>query len=143
MARRRTSPAQIRPETSSGVAIHPEASGKERFFNRESSWLEFNRRVLEEALDPSVPLLERVKFMGITHTNLDEFFEVRVAGLKQQIESESAERTPDGLSAGECLREVTRRVRALVQEADRCWSRDLAPALEARGFRFLRPDALA
>ena len=142
MARRRTSPAQHRSDTPAGNPVLPGGSGPGRFFNRELSWLEFNRRVLEEALDPSVPLLERVKFLGITHSNLDEFFEVRVAGLKQQIESESAERAADGLTAGECLRVVTRRVRELVQEADECWSRELAPALEARGFRCLKPDAL-
>jgi polyphosphate kinase len=142
MARRRISPAKTRPGRPPTAPTLPPGSGPERFFNREVSWLEFNRRVLEEALDPSVPLLERVKFLGITHSNLDEFFEVRVAGLKQQIESESAERTPDGLTAAECLRGVTRRVRDLVHEADRCWSRDLAPALEARGFRFLKPDVL-
>ena len=112
------------------------------FFNRELSWLEFNQRVLDEALDPAVPLLERVKFLGITHSNLDEFFEVRVAGLKQQIESEGGGRTPDGLTASECLRVVTQRVRALVRDADRCWSRDLAPALEAQGFHFLKPGML-
>ena len=112
------------------------------FFNREISWLEFNQRVLDEALDPAVPLLERVKFLGITHSNLDEFFEVRVAGLKQQIESEGVHRTPDGLTASECLRVVTRRVRTLVREADRCWSEDLKPALESQGFGFLKPGML-
>ncbi len=112
------------------------------FFNRELSWLEFNQRVLDEALDPAVPLLERVKFLGITHSNLDEFFEVRVAGLKQQIESEGVHRTPDGLTASECLRVVTRRVRTLVREADRCWSEDLKPALESQGFGFLKPGML-
>lgn len=112
------------------------------FFNRELSWLEFNQRVLDEALDPAVPLLERVKFLGITHSNLDEFFEVRVAGLKQQIESAGVNRTPDGLTASECLRVVTRRVRTLVREADRCWSEDLKPALESQGFGFLKPGML-
>ncbi len=111
-------------------------------FNRELSWLEFNQRVLDEALDAAVPLLERVKFFGITHSNLDEFFEVRVAGLKQQIESEGGQRMPDGLTASECLRVVTQRVRTLVRDADRCWSHDLAPALEAEGFRFLKPGML-
>jgi polyphosphate kinase len=69
-------------------------------FNRELSWLEFNQRVLDEALDPENPLLERLKFFCIVSSNLDEFFEVRVAGLKQQMESEANERSVDGLTAG-------------------------------------------
>ncbi|MCE2826836.1 MAG: polyphosphate kinase 1 [Verrucomicrobium sp.] len=146
MARRR--PPQVpvgpgsAPEVPDPLERSPGGSGALPLFNRELSWLEFNQRVLDEARDPSVPLLERVKFLGITHSNLDEFFEVRVAGLKQQIESEALQRTPDGLTAGECLRVVTRRVRDLVREADRCWSMELRPALEAKGFRLLRPEDL-
>ena len=136
MARRRT-PSVVEDAGPGPIGPAPSA-----LFNRELSWLEFNQRVLDEARDPSVPLLERVKFLGITHSNLDEFFEVRVAGLKQQIESEAPRRTPDGLTAGQCLRLVTRRVRDLVREADRCWSMELRPALEAKGFRLLRPDEL-
>jgi len=83
----------------------------EHLLNRELSWLEFNRRVLQEAMDPSTPLLERVKFFCIFSSNLDEFFEVRVASLKQQMDSPAVERTPDGMTATENLRAVTRRVR--------------------------------
>lgn len=144
MSRQRP-PAGRSPKPQTGIpspsSSQPRSAGV-GFFNRELSWLEFNQRVLDEALDPAVPLLERVKFLGITHSNLDEFFEVRVAGLKQQIESAGVHRTPDGLTASECLRVVTRRVRTLVREADRCWSEDLKPALESQGFGFLKPGML-
>jgi polyphosphate kinase len=112
------------------------------FLNRELSWLEFNQRVLDEALNPSVPLLERVKFFCITHSNLDEFFEVRVAGLKQQIESDVVERSPDGMTASETLRLVTRRVRKLVDTAYGCWRDQLVPALAEHGIQFLDPVLL-
>src|SRR3954471_15747011 len=99
------------------------------FINRELSWLEFNQRVLNEALDPRNPLLERLKFFCITSSNLDEFFEVRVAGLKQQIESEIVERSIDGLTASETLRAVTQRIQEMVQQQYACWRKDLCPAL--------------
>src|ERR1044071_3922544 len=91
------------------------------FLNRELSWLEFNQRVLNEALDPKNPLLERLKFFCITSSNLDEFFEVRVAGLKQQIESDIVERSIDGLTSSEAFRAVTKRVRRLVEQLYGCW----------------------
>src|ERR1017187_2326121 len=86
----------------------------EYLLNRELSWLEFNARVLEEALDQTTPLLERVKFFCIFSSNLDEFFEVRVAGLKQQIESTVVERSMDGLTATESFRAIVKRVRRMV-----------------------------
>jgi polyphosphate kinase len=111
--------------------------GPAHFINRELSWLEFNRRVLEEALDPQNPLLERVKFFCIVSSNLDEFFEVRVAGLKQQVESEVVERTLDGLTASETLRAIVKRVRRMVGEQYACWRDELVPALAANGIRLL------
>lgn len=105
------------------------------FLNRESSWLEFNQRVLEEALDRSNPLLERLKFFTIVSSNLDEFFEVRVAGVKQQIESDVVERSFDGLTATETFQLIVRRVRRMVDEQYRCWREDLTPALAQAGFR--------
>src|ERR1700733_858478 len=95
--------------------------GPDKFINRELSWLEFNQRVLDEALDPQNPLLERVKFFCITSSNLDEFFEVRVAGIKQQMESEVVERSMDGLTATETFRAITRRVRRMVEQQYAGW----------------------
>jgi polyphosphate kinase len=112
------------------------------FLNRELSWLAFNQRVLDEALNPNTPLLERVKFFCIASSNLDEFFEVRVAGLKQQIESDVVERSVDGLTASETLRAVTRRVREMVQQQYRCWKEDLVPELARHGFHFLNVGEL-
>lgn len=109
----------------------------QHFINRELSWLDFNQRVLEEALDPTNPLLERLKFLSIVSSNLDEFFEVRVAGLKQQIESETVERTFDGLTASETFRAIARRVHAMVEQQYACWREQLRPALAAHGIRFL------
>src|SRR5438309_10380565 len=85
-------------------------SNPENFINRELSWLEFNRRVLEEAQDPTQPLIERVKFLSIFSSNLDEFFEIRVAGIKQQIESETSDVGPDGLSPNEIFNNIQRMV---------------------------------
>ena len=109
--------------------------GPSHFINRELSWLEFNHRVLEEALDEHNPLLERLKFFCITSSNLDEFFEVRVAGLKQQIESDVVERSIDGLTASETFRVVVKRVRTMVGTMYRCWREDLMPALAKNGMR--------
>src|SRR6266536_2488374 len=117
--------------------------GPSRFLNRELSWLEFNQRVLDEALDPQNPLLERVKFFCITSSNLDEFFEVRVAGIKQQIEGGRAECGPDGLTPSETFRAITRRVRRMVEEQYRCWREQLRPHLARHGIRFLAVDDLA
>lgn len=113
------------------------AVGPAQFINRELSWLEFNDRVLEEAQDPNNPLLERLKFFCIVSSNLDEFFEVRVAGLKQQIESAIVERSTDGLTATEAFRAITRRVKRMVEEQYRCWREQLLPALARNGIRIL------
>ena len=111
--------------------------GPPHFINRELSWLEFNQRVLDEALDTATPLLERVKFFCIASSNLDEFFEVRVAGLKQQIESDVVERSLDGLTASETFRAITQRVRRMVEQLYACWREQLVPALAENGIRFL------
>ncbi len=132
--------AAYAPADSSFAEPSPTASP---YLNRELSWLEFNQRVLDEAINPQSPLLERVKFFCITHSNLDEFFEVRVAGLKQQIESGIVERSPDGLTASECFRAVEQRARRLVDDADRCWRELLVPQLAVHGIRFHPATRLA
>ncbi len=113
------------------------------FFNRELSWLEFNQRVLDQALDARTPLLERLKFLCITSSNLDEFFEVRVAGIKQQIESDVVERSVDGLTATEAFVAIHRRVRRLVEELYQCWRDQLRPGLETHGFGFHQVENLS
>ena len=106
------------------------------YFNRELSWLAFNRRVLEQAQSDRHPLLERVRFLAIVANNLDEFFEIRVAGLIQQMESGVAEPGPDGLEPREQLRRIRVVVDALLEDQFRCWKNQLLPALEAQGIRF-------
>jgi polyphosphate kinase len=109
----------------------------EYLINHELSWLAFNERVLEEALDSTTPLLERVRFFCVFSANLDEFFETRVAGLKQQIESGASERSPDGLTATETFQAINQRVRELVARQYACWRKDLRIALWEKGIRFL------
>jgi polyphosphate kinase len=109
------------------------------FVNRELSWLEFNRRVLEEAQDPSVPLLERVKFLAIFSSNLDEFFMVRVAELKRRIRAGDATTGPDGLSPTKVLAAVADQVHRLVAAQHRCFLEELGPILASEGIRLVRP----
>src|SRR5437763_3453372 len=108
-------------------------SAPENFINRELSWLEFNRRVLEEAQDPMQPLIERVKFLTIFSSNLDEFFEIRVAGIKQQIESETSDIGPDGLSPTETFDRIQKTVRQLVAAQYALWKSELLPELAKNG----------
>jgi len=113
------------------------------FVNRELSWLEFNRRVLEEAQDPSVPLLERVKFLAIFSSNLDEFFMVRVAALKRRIHAGDHTPGPDGLTPAETTRAVAARVRELVDAQHHCFLGEIQPLLTAEGILLLRPKEMS
>src|SRR6266436_1769292 len=113
------------------------------YINRELSWLEFNQRVLEEAQDPSNPLLERVKFLCIVSSNLDEFFEVRVAGLNQQRQSGISTAGPDGMSPTEQLAAVSARVRKMLDDQYSLWNKSLVPALEDQNIFFLPYDDLS
>src|SRR5438552_2289307 len=112
------------------------------YINRELSWLAFNRRVLEEAEDETNPLLERVKFLSITASNLDEFVEVRVAGMGQQIEDGYTEGGPDGLTLLEERNLVSRDMHEFVDDQYRCWNEKLRPALAENGIRVLSIDEL-
>src|SRR6201996_2386494 len=112
------------------------------FFSRDESWMRFNQRVLEEAQDESNPLLERVKFLAITASNLDEFVEIRVAGVLQRIEDGYAELNPDGTSLEQSLAVINATVHGFVAEQYQCWNQQLLPALRAAGVRVLRWDEM-
>src|SRR6266849_10266986 len=118
-----------------GFARSESFFGPQSFINRELSWLEFNRRVLEEAQDATQPLIERVKFLTIFSSNLDEFFEIRVAGIKQQIESETSNVGPDGLSPTETFNNIRRVVSELVATQYALWNNELQPELAKHGIR--------
>lgn len=114
----------------------------ELYINRELSWLSFNSRVLEEAQDVNNPLLERVKFLAIVANNLDEFFEVRVAGLLQLRESGAGPTGPDLMTPDEQLKRITRKVHSQVDTQYRCWNDELLPALAAEGIHLWKAQSL-
>jgi polyphosphate kinase len=115
------------------VSSHAGEASRERLFNRELSWLDLNKRVLELAADPSEPLLERVKFCGIFSSNLDEFFMVRVAGLLDQLVSGLSVKSHDGRTPQQALAEIRTRVLELTAEQSRLWRDELCPALAEHG----------
>jgi polyphosphate kinase len=118
----------------------PNLNLPEYYINRELSQLSFNFRVLEQARDRSVPLLERLKFLCISSTNLDEFFEIRVAGLKHRLAVGSAPAGPDNLGAAELLKKIAGETARLVGEQYRVLNDELMPALRVEGIRFVRRD---
>src|SRR3954468_19640745 len=113
--------------------LHDRFGDPKNFINRELSWLAFNQRVLEEAQDSTQPLIERGKFLTIFSSNLDEFFEIRVAGIKQQIASETSDVGPDGLSPTELFDRIQKRVRELVRTQYALWNNELQPELAKNG----------
>lgn len=113
------------------------------FINRELSWLEFNARVLAEAANRKVPLYERLKFLAIFSSNLDEFFMVRVAGLQAQLSGQIDEVPPDGLTPVQQLEAIASRAHELVAECYRIWNEDVVPELRDAGIALIKPDELA
>ncbi len=111
---------------------------KKLFAGRDKSWMQFNRRVLEEAEDASNPVLERVKFLSITGSNLDEYVEIRLAGLLQRTEDGHTEPGYDGLPPEESLGALTAEVHSFVQDQYRCWNQQLLPELRKHGIRLLQ-----
>src|SRR6266481_1819361 len=115
---------------------------EDRLFNRELGWIEFNLRVLEEGLDRSLPLLERLKFLSIFSTNFDEFFMVRVAGLQEQLETNPDSLSPDGLTAQTQLKLISERLRPLLKAQTDCLLHEILPGLQKLGVQLVEPDEL-
>jgi polyphosphate kinase len=132
------------PENETAEMSLPESLLYDRrfLFNRELSWLEFNRRVLQEALDDSNPVLERLKFLSIFSTNLDEFFMIRVSGLKEQIAENVAELSPDGMTVAEQLKEIRERLKPMLAEQMMCLREDILPRLATEGITIWPYDSL-
>jgi polyphosphate kinase len=105
------------------------------FFNRDLSWLEFNRRVLKEAVDPDLPLLERIKFISIFFSNLDEFFMVRVAGIKEQIKAKITELSVDGLTPHQQLAQIEAALQPMIKRLYSCWGNEIIPKLAEHRIR--------
>ena len=120
------------PENKSKPLVELDNGSVERFFNRELSWIAFNDRVLEEASNSDVPLLERVRFLAISAENLDEFYTVRVAGLKEMVRGNILRLSIDGLSPAEQIEKIERLTSALMQRQQAIW-KSLALELEKTG----------
>ncbi len=130
------SPADTPAATTPGLPDLPDLASPLCYTNRELSWLEFNARVLEEGLDETVPLLDRLKFLAIVSSNFDEFFQIRVGGLKEQLHAGVEERNADGLSPQEQLKRISMRTHELVDAQYKCFREIVMPGLEQIGIRF-------
>jgi polyphosphate kinase len=123
------------------LSIYPEPGGQ-RYFNRELSWLAFNSRVLEEARNPRYPVLERLRFLSISGSNLDEFFMVRVAGLRGQVQAGVTDLSEDGLTPAQQLSKISKAADALMDRQQSIW-RELKPELKAAGIHLCSPDDIS
>lgn len=112
------------------------------YINRELSWVDFNYRVLEEAIRKENPIMERLRFLGITASNLDEFFMVRVAGVEEQVESHYFNRDPSGFSPVELLPVLSQKIHGLIEKQYSCYLRSVLPAMKKKGIRLLKPEEL-
>src|SRR5262245_1665066 len=131
----RQKPPAKAPKTSKSRNLRTQ---KHLLINRELSWIEFNRRVLEEALDPRHPLLERLKFLAIFSSNLDEFFMIRVSGLQEAVEAGITDSSPDGMTSSEQLKQISTRLRPMLETQTRCLKADVLPKLSLSGIA-IRP----
>ncbi|MYA28190.1 MAG: RNA degradosome polyphosphate kinase, partial [Nitrospira sp. SB0666_bin_27] len=116
----------------------PDLNDPKLYLNRELSWLQFNARVLEEAEDQQNPLLERVKFLSIFSSNLDEFFMIRISGLREQLSGGVLEGPPDGMTTSEQLAAVRQEVLSQLARFSDCWQNDILPKLNGRDIAILR-----
>ena len=138
-----TQPSEGEPDDSGEVRAPQARHESVPLFNRELSQIEFYRRVLEEALDPTEPLLERLKFLSIFSENLDEFFMIRVSGLQETSAGKVDKLSPDGMNQADQLKEIRARLVPLVEQHSRCLREDVLPALASAGVRVVQYSTLS
>ncbi len=114
----------------------------ENFFNRDLSWLEFNRRVLEEAINPSLPLLDKIKFISIFFSNLDEFYMIRIAGIKEQIRAKIIDTSIDGFTPREQLQKIEAALQPMLKEIYALWQNEIIPQLKENNIFICKLDEL-
>ncbi len=131
---------EMREEKPRGKAVN--LNHRTYYLNRELSWLQFDERVLEEALDAKNPLLERVKFLSIFSSNLDEFFMIRVSGLRRQLAGGALHAPPDGMSPAEQLTAIRDRLDPALDQAADCWTNEIRPQLKREGIKILNHEDL-
>lgn len=125
-----------------GKELLKKYNNPKNFINRDLSWVEFNRRVLEEALNPELPLLEKIKFISIFHTNLDEFYMIRISGLKEQVVANVLEPTIDGLTPIEQLRKIEQKVKPMLDQVMDLWKNEIVFKLKENGIEIINYSQL-